>query len=558
MKQTFQILILIFSLLACKENQQKSEISQSGKFYPEVEQRSVIIGQIKNINEFSDAPRIIELAVDDITIDHQHSFETEIDDNGKFIFDIPLYHSINSYLNYGDARITPYLFPNDTIFLSCQIEKKGFKIGIVSGEFDEKHDKFENEFFKQYQWIHYDQINNFCDKLSKDLTPEELKTQYLSFENEILEKIENRVVKDSLNNTLADYLRYSARYSIYRDVIRLGEKIEDKEKKQEFYSFLTDSIAFNENAMVTGDYKSFLNEYRFNIEPRKNISVVSSGKTKEQVQMEFVTESLKNSFEVRSGVWAEYLAASSIYSFAFREEELTQASINNYVNLINENFKEPYVKQLLLAMCNKTREKVEKIASLTIPSEANLNQYGSLSGADLLDKIVEQNKGNVIYIDIWATWCSPCKEQIPHSQRMHEMLKGEKVSFVYLCCSSEEETWKKVITQYQMNGEHILLNEEQYEYIKTKFSISGIPRYILIDKTGEIINPDAPRPDSDEILNEIDRLIKNTITILKPEIIEQHIQNWQTIFHTGFLHQQKQFTSQPVRNMPAGKLAASN
>jgi CRISPR/Cas system endoribonuclease Cas6 (RAMP superfamily) len=48
----------------------------------------------------------------------------------------------------------------------------------------------------------------------------------------------------------------------------------------------------------------------------------------------------------------------------------------------------------------------------------------------------------------------------------------------------------------------------------------------------------------------------NTITILKDEIIEQHIQNWLAIFHTGFLHQQKQFTSQPVRNMPAGTLYA--
>jgi len=46
----------------------------------------------------------------------------------------------------------------------------------------------------------------------------------------------------------------------------------------------------------------------------------------------------------------------------------------------------------------------------------------------------------------------------------------------------------------------------------------------------------------------------NTITILKDEVIEQHIQNWLAIFHTGFLHQQKQFTSQPVRNMPAGTL----
>jgi len=48
----------------------------------------------------------------------------------------------------------------------------------------------------------------------------------------------------------------------------------------------------------------------------------------------------------------------------------------------------------------------------------------------------------------------------------------------------------------------------------------------------------------------------NTITILQDEIIKQHIQNWLAIFHTGFVHQQKQFVYQPVRNMPAGTLPA--
>lgn len=507
MKQNFLILILIISLAACKDKQQTSGISQSGKFYPEVEQRAVLIGLITNINEFPDAPREIELAVDDITIDHQHSFETQVNDSGEFIFDIPLYHPINSYLNYGDARITPYLFPNDTMRVKCQIDKKGFKIGIVSGEFDERHNQFENEFFKQYRWIHYKQINSFRDKLSKDATPQELKHQYLNFEKELLANIEKRVVKNSLNDTLADYLRYSAKYSIYRDIIMLTRKMEDKNEKQRLLSFLTDSIAFDKDAMVTGDYGSFLNAYRFYVEPRKSLSVVSSGRTKEEVKIEFITKSLNQSFGVRSGIWAEFLAASNMYGHAFREEEITQSMISKYTEIIKANFNDPYVRQLLLAMCHETIVKVDEIMNKTIPSEANLNQYDSLSGADLFDKIIEQNKGNVIYIDIWATWCSPCKAQIPHSQRMHEIFKGQKVSFVYLCCSSEEETWKKVITQYQMKGEHILLNKEQYEYLKNKFSISGIPRYILLDKTGEIINPDAPRPDSEEILHEINRLM---------------------------------------------------
>jgi len=506
-KKTLFIFTFILLFLSCNRNKHESEISNNGKFYPEVESRSVIIGQITNITGFSDASRVIELAVDDITIDHQHSFETEIDDSGKFMFDIPLYHPINSYMNYGDARITPYLFPNDTLYVKCQIGKKGFKIGIVSGEFDEKHNQFENEFFNQYHWIHYNQINWFRDKLSKDLTLQELKTQYLDFEKLLLENIENRIVNDSLNDTLADYLRYSAKYSIYRDIIRLDRefKIDDK---QEFFSFLKDSIVFSTKAMVTGDYQSFLNAYRFHVEPRQSVSVISDGKTKEQVRYELVRKSLEKNSELRRGVWAEFLNASEIYGLAFREEELTPTLISKYSEMIKEEFTDPYIRQLLLSMCDKTSQKVKEIANLTIPVEAELSRHDSLSGEVLFDKILNENKDKVIYIDIWATWCSPCKQQISHSLRMHEMLKDKDVSFMYFCCSSEQQTWKNVIKQYQMKGNHILLNDDQYEYLKNRFLISGIPRYILIDKNGEIINPDAPRPDSEKILEQINELTK--------------------------------------------------
>ena len=290
--------------------------------------------------------------------------------------------------------------------------------------------------------------------------------------------------------------------------MRLGRKIENKDEKQEFFSFLNDSIVFNKNAMVTGDYENFLNAYHFYVEPHKSLSVVTTGKTKEEVRIEFVTKSLNQSFEMRSGIWSEFLAASDMYSHAFREEEITQSMISTYSEIIKKKFNEPYVRQLLLAMCNKTSKKVEKITNQTIPHDAKLSQYNSISGEQLFDKILDENKGKVIYIDIWATWCSPCKQQIPHSMRMHEMLNDKNVSFVYFCCSSEKETWKNVIKQYQIKGSHILLNDKQYEYLKNKFSISGLPRYILIDKTGNIINPDAPRPDSEQIMNDMKKVIE--------------------------------------------------
>lgn len=498
MKQSLLILILILTIISCSQNKNESNFSKTGHFLPTIEQRSLIIGQITNIKDFTSAPKRINLYVDDITIDSQHSFETVIDDEGKFIFNIPLYHSIDTYLKYGDGRIRPYLFPNDTLYLKCKTDRKDGRIGFVSGKFDEKHDKFQNDFFKISDWIHYQQINKFRDSLPQDLSPLILKTKYLAYEKELLKRVEAKICNDSLNELLSNYLIYSARYSIYESIIKLGRRIENKEERQVFYSFLTDSIAFNKNALITSDYNSFINKIKFDVESRPSVFLDPKERTKEELRMDITTKELEQNLKMRQGVWSEYLAASTMYSTGFLEEEISQSVITTYAELIEESFKDPYIKQILLSKCDETREKVAMINNQQIPEKAKLNQYASLSGEDLLDKILTDKKGKTIYIDIWATWCSPCKRQIPHSLKMQEMFK--KVEFVYLCCQSEEETWHNVIKQYQICGTHILLNELQFDYLKAKFLITGVPHYILIDKNGKIDFNGYPGCKADQVI----------------------------------------------------------
>lgn len=503
--------VIVFILCTCLVNLIDASdpiYSKTGVFYPSVSSRTVIFGKITNINTIQDAPRKIELAVDDITMDHQFSYQTDISDAGEFVFDIPLYHSINTYLIYGDARVTPYLFPNDTVHITCQIAKRGFQYGIASGKFDNKHDRFENAFFSYYRWIHYTQISEFREKLPKELTPQQIKEQYLAFEKELQNRISERVKKDSIGNTIAEYLKRSATYSIYYAIIRAGQQIENNEEKQNFYAFLTDSVVFNKKARVTSDYNSFLNAYRFNVEPRTKFRVELTGKTEEQAHLEMVDKNIQHGFKIRKGIWAEFLAAQHMFELSLREEELSQTTIQSYSEITQKTFTDKYIREMLLAMLDKTSQKVKEIGLQTIPADAQLQKYDSLTGEQLLEKIVDENKGKVIYIDIWATWCSPCKQQIPHAQKLHKMLKNKNVAFVYLCSRSKEETWQNVIKQYQMTGNQIFLNDTQYNFLKSKFSIIGIPRYILIDSLGKIIDDDAPGPDSELIINKINEMIE--------------------------------------------------
>ncbi|SHI41856.1 hypothetical protein SAMN05444280_10236 [Tangfeifania diversioriginum] len=98
MKKVLFTLILSSILLFSFESKSQGIFSKTGKFYPEVGQRSVLMGHIVNFKEFTEAPKVINLEVDDITIDYPHVFKTEINEKDTFKFDIPLYHSINTYL----------------------------------------------------------------------------------------------------------------------------------------------------------------------------------------------------------------------------------------------------------------------------------------------------------------------------------------------------------------------------------------------------------------------------------------------------------------------------
>lgn len=466
--------VLVFSCNAKSNNSAK--LSPYGVFFPEIEQRTVILGVIDNIKEFPNAPRTIQLSVDDIAIGKQHSFETKIDQDGKFMFDIPLYHSINTYLNYGDARFTPYLFVNDTLKMNCKIGKKGYQIGLVSVIFDKGHDKFQNQFKDNSKWLYREKINGFREKLPKDLPINELKNRYLNFEKELLSEIDLRVKRDSLNNTLRDYLTFSASYSIYNEIIRSGRIIKDQNEKQTFFAFINDSIVYNKKAMVSSDYNMFLALCNSLVYQMRGPQISAKSR------VEFVKKSVQLSFTEREGIWAEYLAASKLSALASMEEELTQPIIDSLSDLIGNSFSDTYIRQFLLALYSKTGQKIKENENLKLPADAVLYMYDSLSGEQLFNKIVADNAGKVIYIDFWATWCSPCIAQMPYSQKIHELFKGEDVSFVYLCGRSDEKSWEKAIKNHQINGNHYNMSPLQHEYFKDRFSIVGVPRYMLIDK----------------------------------------------------------------------------
>ena len=121
-------------------------------------------------------------------------------------------------------------------------------------------------------------------------------------------------------------------------------------------------------------------------------------------------------------------------------------------------------------------------------SKENISQHSSLN------EIFKKYKGKVVYVDFWASWCGPCKSEMPNAAQLKEKLKGKDIVFVYLGYKDEKENWLAARKELDIVGEHYLLSSKLIAEANSVFKITGIPHYVIIDKDGGIIEKKASRP----------------------------------------------------------------
>ena len=165
--------------------------------------------------------------------------------------------------------------------------------------------------------------------------------------------------------------------------------------------------------------------------------------------------------------------------------------------------------------------KLEKEANMKLIDFYNTNyerEHGSalafkkgalspkFSYPDTTGKIISLDdlKGNYVYVDVWATWCGPCKREIPYLKELDAAYENKAIDFVSLSIDKQEdkEKWLKMIQDENLQGIQILADSDWNSDFVKAYKITGIPRFILIDQEGNIVNSNAPRP-SDPYLKEV-------------------------------------------------------
>ena len=112
-------------------------------------------------------------------------------------------------------------------------------------------------------------------------------------------------------------------------------------------------------------------------------------------------------------------------------------------------------------------------------------------GEALLKKILEPYKGKFVFLDIWGTWCGPCKEALSHSTEEYARLKDYDIEFLYLANQSPQTAWENVIKEYNVSGDnvaHYNLPPEQQAAIERHLNVTGFPTYKLFDRDGNLLD----------------------------------------------------------------------
>ena len=157
--------------------------------------------------------------------------------------------------------------------------------------------------------------------------------------------------------------------------------------------------------------------------------------------------------------------------------------------LSNESIGEDQINDFTFEDCKAVifeyRAEQKRIAEkLTNLQSVYYQKLDNVAPEEILQTILDRYKGKAVLIDIWATWCGPCKAGHAAMKPWKKELKGKNIQFVYITSSTSPlSTWQGMIKD--IDGDHYYLTMDQYNYILEKFESEGIPTYALYDAQGQ-------------------------------------------------------------------------
>ncbi|NQY29211.1 MAG: TlpA family protein disulfide reductase [Flavobacteriaceae bacterium] len=190
------------------------------------------------------------------------------------------------------------------------------------------------------------------------------------------------------------------------------------------------------------------------------------------------------------------------YLFDKCQQNRFEKSLISIYNDIQKQFPNSDYLQFITPEINKIKEYHKKIEADYNEETVFINEYENV---DSLEELISQFKGKNIYIDVWATWCGPCKDEFKHNRELNHFLKENDIEMIYISFDKERghKKWLEMIKYYDLKGDHIRNNDQLYDNLIVEYQNNGsiaIPWYMIVNKEGKIVERHAKRPSDKEEL----------------------------------------------------------
>ncbi|WMN07506.1 TlpA family protein disulfide reductase [Marivirga arenosa] len=508
MKKLLPVLfpILILFILSC-ENKSADQNELTFK-----EKKDVVI--TGRIFPFEEGKTSLKFAVDRIGAE-QEAMVTDIDEQGYFELSFKTAIPTDFWVSYN-SNFSLVAFPGDSLNIRWDGTKSGRPAILETVKVYSKHSdinvgviNYQKEYFssKNYSTLFHENEEAYKKLNSKEyrLFVDSLHRENLTQLKKVFPKTDES--DPALNwaklRILETYFHNLAFYPM-KHANAKGIKMREVELDDDFYSFWDSLPKINQNNMSSAHAISGMsNKYLFN---RVGQSVF-----KEIDKLKKTKDSTKLNDEIFSKLYVEEITDNAPDEFwkqvllsEFLHSKLDAFQFTVYENnqkQIDDNLQLTFLKEPVNTKYKKLKNESE--------NPVNFSRLNEFEEDDVIASISKKFKNKTVYIDIWATWCGPCRSEFKYSNELKDQLKNEEVVFVYVCAESDKEAWKTATKHFNLDGEHYFLENDQLRVLKEKYEVSGYPTYMIIKNNGELMRNVQFRPSNEKTV-EFLKQISNT------------------------------------------------
>ncbi|WP_294480045.1 TlpA disulfide reductase family protein [uncultured Bacteroides sp.] len=321
----------------------------------------------------------------------------------------------------------------------------------------------------------------------------------------IVEKIDSMYINKQISYNCYNYLRknldYRLRYMLLRGLDDycyegyINDSVQTHYKNRIIDETLID---YSDIRSIIGS--SFVGDYYWKLYGRLDNDI------KECMISKYGKETF-GSYYISSLLAPAKIQLNLLFKALILEYKYKRNSFNRFkmFEYINSRYPESESVQIV-------RKFVEEEAKDTIPVQTTFLDNIPINSFSDIQQLIPF-KGKYLFIDIWASWCVPCRSEFVFNKQLNEILEQyPNVAKLYISIDEKEDEWKKAVEAMRISGFHVRASDRLAEYLIQEVYQSGriyVPRYILIDNTGQILSADLPRPSSmEKLTEEMDKFLR--------------------------------------------------